>query len=87
VDVRTVRKKALQCGLDMQCCRTVSPVRDLHSLPFHYSSSAMRTELWDQQYLNVRALQLNVTCHLLDLSNDALTGPRFNVFGKHPVSG
>jgi len=31
-------------------CRTDRPMRDLHSLPFHYRSGAMRTELGDQQY-------------------------------------
>jgi len=45
-----VRAHSVKIGPDMHCCRTARPMRDLHSLPFHYRSGAMRTELKDQQY-------------------------------------
>jgi len=50
VRLGAVRAHSVKIGPDMHCCRTARPMRDLHSLPFHYRSGAMRTELGDQQY-------------------------------------
>jgi len=49
VRLGAVRAHSVKIGPDMHCCRTARPMRDLHSLPFHYRSGAMRTELGDQQ--------------------------------------
>jgi len=50
VRLGAVRAHSVKIGPYMHCCRTARPMRDLHSLPFHYRSGAMRTELGDQQY-------------------------------------
>jgi len=55
VRLGAVRAHSVNIGPDMHCCRTARPMRDLHSLPFHYRSGAMRTELGDQQYYGVGA--------------------------------
>jgi len=52
VRLGAVRAHSVKIGSHMHCCRTARPIRDLHSLPFHYRSGAMRTELGDQQYLD-----------------------------------
>jgi len=51
VRLEAVRAHSVKIGPDVHCCRAARPMRDLHSLRFHYHSWVMRTELGGQQYV------------------------------------
>ena len=72
VRLGAVRAHSVKIGPDMHCCRTARPMRDLQSLPFHYRSGAMRTELGDQQkfdrgLLNSQSDFISMLCRRLCL--------------------